>query len=134
VIGPEKLLGIDADMNDISDTVPTLAAIAPFAASPVTIRNVEHIRGKETDRITAVTTELRSMGITIREFFGGFTIYPCTPAPAEIHTYNDHRMAMAFAVTGLRAPGIVIADPTCTAKTFPDFFDRFTQMASSGGA
>jgi 3-phosphoshikimate 1-carboxyvinyltransferase len=134
VIGPEKLLGIDADMNDISDTVPTLAAIAPFAASPVTIRNVEHIRGKETDRITAVTTELRRMGITIREFFGGFTIYPCTPAPAEIHTYNDHRMAMAFAVTGLRAPGIVIADPTCTAKTFPDFFDRFTQMASSGGA
>ena len=132
VIGPEKLSGIDVDMNDISDTVPTLAAIAPFASSPVTIRNVEHIRGKETDRIAAVTTELKRMGIGIEEFDGGLTIHPGIPSPAEIHTYNDHRMAMAFAVTGLKAPGIVIRDPACTGKTFPDFFDRFSLMLTPG--
>lgn len=131
VIGPGKLSGIDADMNDISDTVPTLAAIAPFASSPVTIRNVEHIRRKETDRIAAVVTELRRMGITVDEFVGGMTIHPGTPRPAEIHTYQDHRMAMAFAVTGLKAPGIVITDPACTGKTFPDFFERFSRMLES---
>ena len=138
IIGPDPrtrrgLKGIDADMNDISDTVPTLAAIAPFADSPVTIRNVGHIRKKETDRISAVTTELRRMGITVEEFAEGLTIHPGRPAPAEIHTYNDHRMAMSFSVTGLRAPGIVITDPGCTAKTFPDYFDRFSAMLATAG-
>jgi 3-phosphoshikimate 1-carboxyvinyltransferase len=131
VTGPHKLNGIDVDMNDISDTAPTLAAIAPFASSPVTIRNVEHMRRKETDRIAAVTTELRRMGITVEEFVDGIRVHPGSPAPAEIQTYNDHRMAMAFAVTGLRAPGIVITNPACTGKTFPDFFDRFSLMLSS---
>ena len=131
VIGPARLSGIDVDMNDISDTVPTLAAIAPFADSSVTIRNVEHIRRKETDRITAVTTELRRMGITVEEFADGITIHPGAPIPAEIHTYNDHRMAMAFALTGLKSPGIIIMDPACTAKTFPDFFDQFSNILTT---
>lgn len=124
VEGPEQLAGIDVDMNAISDTVMTLAAIAPFAAGPVTIRNVAHIRVKETERIEALETELRKMGVTVDGFPDGLTIQPCDDIrPAEIDTYDDHRMAMSFAVAGLKAPGIVIRDPDCVAKTFPSFFD-----------
>ncbi|MEH2277388.1 MAG: 3-phosphoshikimate 1-carboxyvinyltransferase [Nostoc sp.] len=128
VTGPKQLQGIDIDMNDISDLVQTLGAIAPFAGSPVTIRNVEHIRYKETDRIRAVVTELRRLGVEVEEFADRLKIEPGPITPAAIETYHDHRMAMAFAVTGLKVPGIVIKDPGCTAKTFPDYFTRFFQM------
>lgn len=128
VTGPKQLQGIDIDMNDISDLVQTLAAIAPFASSPITIRNVEHIRYKETDRIKAVVTELRRLGVQVEEFPDRLKIEPGPITPAEIETYHDHRMAMAFAVTGLKVPGIVIKDPGCTAKTFPDYFTRFFKM------
>ncbi|MDZ8183825.1 MAG: 3-phosphoshikimate 1-carboxyvinyltransferase [Nostoc sp. ChiSLP02] len=128
VTGPEQLQGIDIDMNDISDLVQTLGAIAPFATSPVTIRNVEHIRYKETDRIHAVVTELRRLGVQVEEFPDRLKIEPGPITPAAIETYHDHRMAMAFAVTGLKVPGIVIKDPGCTAKTFPDYFTRFFKM------
>jgi 3-phosphoshikimate 1-carboxyvinyltransferase len=128
VTGPKQLQGIDIDMNDISDLVQTLGAIAPFASSPITIRNVEHIRYKETDRIKAVVTELRRLGVKVEEFADRLKIEPGPITPAEIETYHDHRMAMAFAVTGLKVPGIVIKDPGCTAKTFPDYFTRFFQM------
>ncbi|QLE58876.1 3-phosphoshikimate 1-carboxyvinyltransferase [Nostoc sp. TCL26-01] len=128
VVGPEQLQGIDVDMNDMSDLVQTLGAIAPFAISPVTIRNVEHIRYKETERIHAVVTELRRLGVTVEEFTDGMKIQPSPITPAAIETYHDHRMAMAFAVTGLKVPGIVINNPGCTAKTFPDYFTRFWQM------
>ncbi|NOK63007.1 MAG: 3-phosphoshikimate 1-carboxyvinyltransferase [Chloroflexi bacterium AL-W] len=125
VVGPETLRGIEVDMNDISDTVQTLAAIAPFADAPVTIRNVAHIRVKETDRIHAVVTELQRLGVQVDEFQDGLRIYPSQPHPTSIQTYNDHRMAMAFAVLGLRVPGVVINDSDCTHKTFPTFFDTF---------
>jgi 3-phosphoshikimate 1-carboxyvinyltransferase len=129
VMGAEQLSGIDIDMNDISDLVPTLAAIAPFANSPVTIRNVEHIRYKECDRIHAVVTELQRLGVKVEEFADGLKIYNNSPIiPTAVETYKDHRMAMAFAVTGLKVPGIEIKDPSCTAKTFPDYFTRFFQM------
>lgn len=128
VIGPEQLRGIDIDMNDMSDLVQTLGAIAPFASSPVTIRNVEHIRYKETERIRAVVTELRRLGVKVAEFPDGMRIEPTPITPATIETYHDHRMAMAFAVTGLKTPGIVIQDPACTGKTFPDYFTRFFKM------
>ncbi|MCW5316077.1 3-phosphoshikimate 1-carboxyvinyltransferase [Nostoc sp. KVJ3] len=128
VTGPKQLQGIDIDMNDISDLVQTLAAIAPFASSPITIRNVEHIRYKETDRIRAVVTELRRLGVKVEEFPDRLKIEPGPITPAAIETYHDHRMAMAFAVTGLKVPGIVIKDPACTAKTFPDYFTRFFKM------
>jgi 3-phosphoshikimate 1-carboxyvinyltransferase len=128
VTGPKQLQGIDIDMNDISDLVQTLGAIAPFASSPITIRNVEHIRYKETDRIKAVVTELRRLGVEVEEFADRLKIEPGPITPAAIETYHDHRMAMAFAVTGLKVPGIVIKDPGCTAKTFPDYFTRFSQM------
>jgi 3-phosphoshikimate 1-carboxyvinyltransferase len=116
------LHGIDADMNDISDTVMTLAAVACFARGPTTIRNVAHIRHKETDRLAALAAELRRVGAGIEEFADGLTITPRPLHGAEIETYNDHRMAMALALVGLRVPGIVIKDPGCVAKTYPGFF------------
>ena len=114
--------GIDADMNDISDTVMTLAAVACFAEGPTTIRNVAHIRHKETDRLAALATELRRVGAGVDEFADGLTITPQPLHGAEIETYNDHRMAMSMALIGLKVPGIVIKNPGCVAKTYPGFF------------
>ncbi|MGH7128747.1 MAG: 3-phosphoshikimate 1-carboxyvinyltransferase, partial [Planctomycetaceae bacterium] len=118
-----SLRGIDVDMNAISDTAQTLAAVAVFAEGPTRIRNVAHVRHKETDRIAAVATELRRLGQTVEEFDDGLVIHPAPPRPATIETYDDHRMAMSFALVGLRVPGVRIADPGCTAKTYPRFFD-----------
>jgi len=116
------LRGIDADMNDISDTVMTLAAVACFAEGPTTIRNVAHIRHKETDRLAALAAELRRVGAGVDEFADGLTITPRPLHGAEIETYNDHRMAMSMALIGLKVPGVVIKDPGCVAKTYPGFF------------
>ncbi|MEO2031557.1 MAG: 3-phosphoshikimate 1-carboxyvinyltransferase [Planctomycetaceae bacterium] len=123
--------GIDIDMNAISDTAQTLAAVAVFADSPTTIRNVEHMRYKETDRIAAVVAELGRAGIRAEERADGLKVYPGTPQPAAIQTYDDHRMAMSFALLGLRAPGIEILDPGCTAKTYPQFFDDLEQLCGA---
>jgi len=128
----QPLRGIEIDMNAISDTAQTLAAVAPFAEGPTTIRNIGHIRHKETDRIAAMANELRRLGLTIEERDDGLTIYPGTMQPARIETYDDHRMAMSFALIGLRQPGVVILDPGCTSKTYPEYFDdlaRFTQAS-----
>jgi 3-phosphoshikimate 1-carboxyvinyltransferase len=124
-----SLRGIDINLNAMSDTAQTLAAIAPFADSPTTIRDIGHIRHKETDRIHAIVTELRRLGVRVDETPDSVMITPA-PAitPAAIHTYDDHRMAMAFSVIGLRVPGIVILDPGCTRKTFPDYFERFAKL------
>jgi 3-phosphoshikimate 1-carboxyvinyltransferase len=124
VRGPASLRGADVDMNGISDTVQTLAAIAPLATGPVVIRNVGHIRHKETDRIAALVTELRRLGVDVDECQDGLVIRPSAVQPGRVHTYDDHRMAMSFAILGCAVPGIVIEDPGCVAKTFPDFFDR----------
>ncbi len=130
VQGPPRLRGVDVDMVEISDTVQTLAAIAPLASSPVTIRNVAHIRHKETDRIAAVATELRRLGVVVNEWEDGLRIEPGPIQPATIETYDDHRMAMSFAVLGSVVPGITIRDPGCVAKTFPDFFERFREATT----
>jgi 3-phosphoshikimate 1-carboxyvinyltransferase len=124
------LHGIDVDMNDISDTVMTLAAVACFAEGPTTIRNVAHIRHKETDRLAAVATELRRVGAEVEEFADGLTITPRPLHGAEIETYNDHRMAMSMALVGLRVSGIVIKDPGCVAKTYPHFFTDLEKLRS----
>jgi 3-phosphoshikimate 1-carboxyvinyltransferase len=116
------LHGIDVDMNAISDTVMTLAAVACFAEGPTTIRNVAHIRHKETDRLVALAAELRKVGALVEERPDGLTITPRPLHGAEIETYSDHRMAMSMALLGLRVPGIVIRNPGCVAKTYPDFF------------
>jgi 3-phosphoshikimate 1-carboxyvinyltransferase len=128
VQGTDHLHGTDEDLNAMSDTAQTLAAIAPFADSPVTIRNIGHIRHKETDRIAAIVTELRKLNVRVDEFPDGVKIYPSMVHAAAINTYDDHRMAMAFSVIGLAVPGIQINDPDCTRKTFPDFFTRFEQL------
>lgn len=128
VVGPAQLRGVEVDMGDISDTAQTLAAIAPFADGPVTIRNVANIRFKETDRVAAVATELRRLGIVVDERPDGLTIHPGAMTPAAVDTYDDHRMAMSFAVTGLKLPGLQINDPACVSKTFPDFWERFAKL------
>jgi 3-phosphoshikimate 1-carboxyvinyltransferase len=122
------LHGIDADMNAISDTVMTLAAVACFAEGPTTIRNVAHIRHKETDRLAALSTELRRLGAEVDEFADGLTITPRPLHGAEIETYNDHRMAMSMALIGLRVPGVVIKNPGCVAKTYPGFWDDLEKL------
>jgi 3-phosphoshikimate 1-carboxyvinyltransferase len=108
----------------MSDMTLTLAAIAPFARGPVTIRNVAHIRHQETDRIAAAMAELRRLGAQVDEHADGLTVYPGPLHGASVRTYDDHRMAMSFAVTGLRVPGVLIEHPGCVAKTFPDYFAR----------
>ena len=123
VRGPDQLRGIDVDMKDISDTALTLAAIAPFADSPVIIRNIEHTRWQETDRIYAMVTELRKLGVPVVEHQDGLEISPSPITPAAIDTYHDHRVAMAFSLIGLKVPGIRINDPNCVRKTFPDYFE-----------
>ncbi len=122
VVGGE-LNGIDIDMNAISDTAQTLAAVAVFADGPTRIRNVPHIRHKETDRIEAVATELRRLGQRVDVFDDGLEIHPQPLKSATIETYDDHRMAMSFALVGLKHAGVRIADPDCTAKTYPAYFD-----------
>ena len=123
VRGPERLRGVEVDMNAFSDTMMTLAAIAPFASTPTFIKNIEHTRYQETDRISAVATELRRLGVSVEEGRDGLRIKPGAVHPAVVETYGDHRMAMAFAVTGLVAPGIWIRDPGVVTKTFPGYFE-----------
>ncbi len=124
----KPLNGIDIDMNTISDTAQTLACVAPFASEPTRIRNVAHNRVKETDRIQAVVDELQRAGINAEEHEDGMTIHPGTPQPATIHTYDDHRMAMSFALLGLKSSGIRIADPGCTSKTYPAYFEDLERL------
>jgi 3-phosphoshikimate 1-carboxyvinyltransferase len=133
VVGPPvgSLRGVDLDLNAISDTAQTLAAIAPLAQGPTTIRGVGHARLKETDRVAALATELKKLGQEVEERPDGLTIVPRPIMPAEIATYDDHRMAMSFAVTALCAPGVRILDPGCTAKTFPDFFTRLARVTGT---
>ena len=128
VQGTATLRGVDVDMNAMSDQTMTLAAIAPFAQGPTRIRGVAHIRHQESDRLAATATELRRLGQDVEEHDDGLVITPRPVRPAVVQTYGDHRMAMAFAITGLRAPGISIADPECVTKTFPDFFERLQAL------
>jgi 3-phosphoshikimate 1-carboxyvinyltransferase len=122
------LRGIDVEMNAISDTVMTLAAVACFADRPTTILKVAHIRHKETDRLAALAAELRKVGVEVLEFAEGLNITPRPLHGAEIETYNDHRMAMSMSLLGLRVPGIVIRNPGCVVKTYPDFFSDLEKL------
>lgn len=129
VSGPPggELCGVDVDMGDMPDAAMTLAVVALFAKGETRIRNVANLRIKETDRLAALSTELRKLGATVEELPDGLRIVPgrkCA-AQAKIATYDDHRMAMAFTVAGLRYPGLTISDSRCVAKTFPDFFQCF---------
>lgn len=118
-----RLRGADVDMSACSDQAITLAAIAPYADLPVTIRGIGHIRFQECDRLHGIVTELERMGIRCEYTDSSVTIYPGSPRPCLVNTYEDHRMAMGFALTGLRTPGIVIDNPGCCSKTFENYFE-----------
>lgn len=128
VRGSGTLTGITADMADVSDTAQTLAVVAAFADSPTEITGIGFIRHKETDRIAAVVTEMNRLGIDASATGDGWVIRPGTPVPAIVDTYDDHRMAMSFALFGLRHPGIEIDNPGCVSKTFPHFFDVLDRL------
>jgi 3-phosphoshikimate 1-carboxyvinyltransferase len=116
-------------MRDIPDTAQTLAAIAPFATSPTRIRGIASARVKETDRVSATCAELKRLGVQVDEHEDGMTIYPCqTFKPANVQTYNDHRMAMAFSLIGLRVDGVTIENPSCVSKTFPNYFEVLAEL------
>ena len=126
--GPAGLSGITVNMRDISDTMPTLAAIAPYATGPVRIEDVHNTRVKECDRLEACAENLRGLGVTVATGPDWIEIQPGTPATAEIATHGDHRIAMSFAVTGLRVPGgVTFDDPGCVRKTFPGFHEAFAK-------
>ncbi len=131
VVGTGQLTGVDVAMNAMPDMVATLAAIAPFASSPTKIRGVGFIRHHESDRIHALATELRRLGATVVENEDGLEIAPSAMHPAVVETYDDHRIAMSFAVTGLKLGGLKIKDPACVGKTFPDFFDRLAALKTA---
>jgi len=126
-----RLAGGEFDLNDMPDQAQTLAAVGLFASSPVVIRNVWNLRIKETDRLAALATELRRLGARVEEGESSLTVHPLEELPVRsvvVETYGDHRMAMALAVVGARLPGVVISDPGCVAKTYPDFFDDFLAL------
>jgi 3-phosphoshikimate 1-carboxyvinyltransferase len=130
-----RLHGIEADMTDISDTVPTLAVAAAFAEGPTTITGAAHVRHKETDRIAAVATELAKLGARVDQRADGLVIHPPPDSLGRsdcicIDTYDDHRMAMSFAVAGLMVPGVIIRDPSCVAKTYPRFFEDLARLTA----
>ncbi len=120
-----KLKAIEADMSDIPDVVPTLAVIAAFAQGKTVITNIAHLREKECDRIDAVVSQLNKMGIKAEQGETWLSVEGGWPTGAFIETFNDHRIAMAFAVAGLIVPGVTIENPGCVAKSFPTFWEVF---------
>jgi 3-phosphoshikimate 1-carboxyvinyltransferase len=128
VRGPERLRAVEADFTRMGDVATTLAAIAPFADGPVTIRGIAQTHYEECDRPVATATELRRLGLRVDSEWDALVIHPGIPEPATIETYDDHRLAMSFAITGLKAPGITIADPGCVGKTFPAYFDAINRL------
>lgn len=128
VVGRGRLRGLDVDMHHISDTVMTLAAIAPLCEGPTMIRNVENIRIKETDRLEATVSELRRLGQEVSSGRDWLRIEPRPITPCVVRSYSDHRMAMAFSILGLCVPGIQIEDPSCVKKTYPTFWQELARL------
>lgn len=125
--------GVDVDLEPISDTVPTLAALAALATGPTRVRGVGFVRHKESDRIAGPVAELVRLGIDAIEEDDGMWIAGATdaaPRGAVVHSYDDHRMAMAFSLVGVAVDGVAIADPDCVAKTFPGYWDVLAQVAA----
>ncbi|MBQ4522447.1 MAG: 3-phosphoshikimate 1-carboxyvinyltransferase [Lachnospiraceae bacterium] len=130
VEGASRLKGVKVDMNNFSDQALTLAALAVFADGPTRMEHIGHIRLQESDRLKAIATELGRMGIKTEEEEDAITIYPGEVTPAVIKTYEDHRVAMAFSLVGLKKEGIIIEDPLCCKKTFEEYFlilDKLTK-------
>ena len=128
VSGGERVVGLDVDLRDAAELTPTVAAIAALASTPSRIRGVAHIRGHETDRLAALSTELSALGGDVTETDDGLLITPAPLRGGRFRTYHDHRMATAGAILGLRVPGVTVEDVGTTAKTLPDFVGLWTGM------
>jgi 3-phosphoshikimate 1-carboxyvinyltransferase len=128
------LRGIEVNMANMPDLVPTLAVAAAFAQGDTVITGVAHLRHKESDRLAAVAAELGKMGVKARDTDDGLIITGGRPQGAQIETYQDHRLAMSFAVAGLKVPGVVIRDPDCVGKSFPDFWEFFESLFQDANA
>ena len=131
--GPATLTGIDVDLHDVGELTPVIAALAALADSPSTLRGIAHLRGHETDRLTALEAELRAIGATVEQTADGLVITPGPLRAAPWHAYDDHRMATAGAVIGLVVPGITVDDIGTTAKTLPDFEGLWSTVVTGGG-
>lgn len=128
VRGPKQLHGIDIDLHDIGELTPTVAALAALADSPSWLRGIAHLRGHETDRLAALSTEINRLGGQVTETDDGLEITPAPLHAGQWHSYADHRMATAGAILGLRVDGIEIEDIGTTAKTLPDFVGLWSHM------
>jgi 3-phosphoshikimate 1-carboxyvinyltransferase len=133
VTGAGALHGVTVDLGDFSDMAQTLAAVAVFADSPTAVTGIDFIRRKETDRIGETVANLRRLGVEADEDNDGFTVHPGAVHGGRVETHDDHRMAMSFAVVGLRVPGVEIVDPGCVAKTYPEFWTDLDQLRRRGG-
>ncbi len=132
VTGPDRLRGGTFDCNSTPDIVPTLAAIAPLASSPVEITNVANLRVKESDRLAAIASELRKLGATVEERSDSLLIQPgWSDSPATIETHHDHRIAMSFAVSGLARGNVTIADERVVSKSYPRFWKTLDEMIAA---
>jgi 3-phosphoshikimate 1-carboxyvinyltransferase len=128
VTGTGELVGIDIDLRDAAELTPTVAALAALATTPSWIRNVEHIRFHETDRLAALTAELNALGADVTESQDSLRIRPAQLHGGRFHTYHDHRMATAGAILGLRVPGVLVENIETTTKTLPDFVGLWQGM------
>jgi 3-phosphoshikimate 1-carboxyvinyltransferase len=128
VQGPKKLQGVTVNMQDFSDTFMTLAAIAPFAETPTTITHIGHTRHQESDRISAMRKNLEALRVKVEEGADWIKVYPSEPQGGLLNSYQDHRIAMACSLIGLRVPGIEIEDAECVAKTCPTFFEMWESV------
>jgi len=129
VRGPEKLRGgFEVSLKAMSDQTPTLAALAALADAPVTITEVAHVRHHESDRIAAMAAELGKLGLRVEERPDGLTVWPGRPQPARLDPHDDHRIAMSLALLSLAAPGLEIANPGTTSKTFPGYWDYLKRL------
>ncbi len=134
VVGPERLSGVDLDLHDVGELTPAIAALCALADSPSHLRGVAHIRGHETDRLTALATELGRLGADVTEREDGLSIRPAPLHGGVFHTYADHRMAHAGVILGLAVDGVLVEDVATTSKTFPDFAAAWTHAVHGGAS
>ncbi|HEV8630590.1 MAG TPA: 3-phosphoshikimate 1-carboxyvinyltransferase, partial [Thermoanaerobaculia bacterium] len=138
VRGDGRLVALDADLAGMPDQVPTLAALAPFAHGTTRIRNVPHLRIKESDRLAAMAGELRRLGVPVEELPDGLVIpgvWAATSPPAgptEVYAHGDHRIAMSLALVGLRRPGVLVAQPEVVGKSYPGFWSDLASLQEGG--
>ena len=128
VQGPAELQGVDLDLHDVGELAPAIAALCALAVTPSRLIGIEHIRGHETDRLTALATELNALGADVTELQDGLEIRPASLRAGVFHTYADHRMAHAGVIIGAAVDGVLVENVATTSKTFPDFADFWSGL------